>query len=263
MTAPFQINLLGVPGICFRNRLRNPSLGINQRAVAGTVTLAAGVHGHDGVKAGAAGATYTFVTTGLDTTLTVSAGSLIMPIEGALIEGGTYMLSHAGTAQARVWQGTGYTGSGAYASIPLITYTLTVGVQTNVEFGVGTILCPQFEPGNTVTPFERRPYDVEYLLCYRYYYSTTSTTANGFPMQGYALAIGSRIYTTYKLPAAMYVAPTVALVGTWSVSNCALGVYPTFNTSHICIYAQATVATVVIAASAAIGVGFSASAELA
>ena len=153
----------------FRNRLRNPTLSINQRGVSGTVTLAAGVYGHDGVKAGASGATYTFAASGLDTTLTISAGSLILPIETLLIEGGSYMLSQAGTAQARVWQGTGYTGSGSYAAAPFTAAGLTVATQTNVEFSTGTVLRPQFEPGAVATAFERRPPGVELNLCQRYF----------------------------------------------------------------------------------------------
>ena len=77
-----------------------------------TVTLAPGAYGHDGVKAGASGATYTFAASGLETTLTITAGSLILPIEAGLNEGGSYVASNAGTAPVRVWQGTGSTSSG-------------------------------------------------------------------------------------------------------------------------------------------------------
>lgn len=153
----------------FRNRLRNAAFVINQRGVSGTVTLAAGQYGHDGVKAGASGATYTFAASGIDTTLTISAGSLILPIETSLIEGGVYTLSQAGTAQARVWQGTGSTGSGSYAAAPFTTVNLTAATQTNIEFSSGTILRPQFEPGAYATIFERRPPGVELELCQRYY----------------------------------------------------------------------------------------------
>jgi hypothetical protein len=153
----------------FRSRLRNASFAINQRAVSGTVTLAAGVYGHDGVKAGGAGATYTFATTGLDTTLTITAGSLILPVEAGLIEGGSYAVSQAGTAQARVWQGTGSTGSGSYAAAPFVVTGLTSATQTNLEFSTGTVLRPQVEPGSTVTAFERRRPQVELADCQRYY----------------------------------------------------------------------------------------------
>ncbi|MDR3461527.1 MAG: hypothetical protein P4L76_04330 [Beijerinckiaceae bacterium] len=153
----------------FRNRLHNGSFAINQRVVAGTVTLAAGAYGHDGVKGGSSGATYTFATSGLDTTLTITAGSLILPIEANLIEGGSYILSQSGTAQARIWQGTGYTGSGSYAAMPLTATSLTANTQTNVEFSTGTVLRPQFEPGIAATSFERRALGVELILCQRYF----------------------------------------------------------------------------------------------
>lgn len=158
---------LPTPG--FRNRLRNPTFAINQRVVSGTVTLAAGAYGHDGVKGGASGATYTFSTSGLDTTITISAGSLIMPIEDKLIEGGTYRVSQAGNAQARVWQGTGSTGSGSYAAAPFTTASLTANTQTNVEFSTGTILRPQLELGSLETTFERRTYASELEFNQRYY----------------------------------------------------------------------------------------------
>jgi hypothetical protein len=161
----------GAPA-AFRNRLRNADFAINQRGVSGTVTLAAGVYGHDGVKAGASGATYTFSTSGIDTSLSISAGSLILPIEAALIEGGTYALAHDGTAQARVWQGTGYAGSGSYATAsrgaPLLVSGLTANAQTNIEVSSGTLLRPQLEPGVYATDFERRPSSVEWILCQRY-----------------------------------------------------------------------------------------------
>lgn len=159
----------GVP-FSFRNLLRNPTFVINQRSVAGTVTLAAGAFGHDGVKAGADGATYTFALSGGDVQITVTAGSLILPIEAAMIEGGVYTLSQAGTAQARVWQGTGSTGSGAYAATPFTTPGLTIATQTNVEFSTGTILRPQLELGTVATKFERRLESVEHDYCRRYFY---------------------------------------------------------------------------------------------
>ncbi len=158
----------------FRNRLRNAQFAVNQRGVAGTVTLVAGAYGHDGVKAGATGATYTFASSGIDVVLTVITGSLILPIESALIEGGSYMLSQSGTAPARVWQGTSYLGSGSYASAPLSATGLAAAVQTNVEFSTGTVLRPQFEPGVVSTAFERRPPGVELSLCKRYYFQVSA-----------------------------------------------------------------------------------------
>lgn len=193
----------------FRNRLRNAAFAINQRAVSGTVSLGAGVYGHDGVRAGAGGCAYTFTTSALDTTLAISSGSLILPIEAALVEGGAYILSQGGAASARVWQGTGFSGSGAYAPVPatgLAVAGLAANTQTNVEFSTGTLLRPQFEPGAVATGFERRPPGVELVLCQRYF--ETSSYALLSAVQG---ASGQTLYATLSFAVEKRVAPTLAL----------------------------------------------------
>jgi hypothetical protein len=200
----------------FRNRLRNASFAINQRAVSGTVTLAAGAYGHDGVKAGSAGATYTFSTSGVDTTIAISSGSLIMPIEAAMIEGGVYTLSQAGTAQARVWQGTGSTGSGSYAAAPFTTASLTAATQTNVEFSTGTILRPQFEAGSFATTFDRRPISYERLDCLRYLIVLDDRS----PSSGIAYT-ASNVTMMFPFTVPLRADPTVSLLvsGSWYVSD--------------------------------------------
>jgi len=202
----------------FRNRLRNANFSINQRAVTGTVTLAAGAYGHDGVKAGASGATYTFAVSGLDTTLTVTAGSLILPIESSFIEGGSYTLSQAGTAQARVWQGTGTSSSGSYAAAPFTVTGLTAATQTNVEFTTGTILLPQFEPGLIDTVFERRTPGFELILSMRYFLSTyTSGVAPGTAGASNAFSVFAQTAITYLVvfsgffPVPMRATPTITI----------------------------------------------------
>jgi hypothetical protein len=192
----------------FRNLLRNGRFALNQRAVSGTVNLAAGAYGHDGVKAGASGATYTFSTSGIDTTLTITAGSLIMPIEDGMIEGGDYVLSHAGTAQARIWQGVGYVGSGSYASVPaagLAVTGLTSTTQTNVEFATGAVLRPQLEPGAYATAFERRPPGVELALCWRYFQRLAGA---GGP-QAPAVVQGNFMSAPLMSGVEMYAVPTI------------------------------------------------------
>lgn len=152
----------------FVNRLRNADFRINQRAVSGTVMLAAGAYGHDGYKAGTDGCTYTFAQSGMVVTLNISTGSLLQPIEAGLIEGGYYRLSHQGTAQARVWQGS-TPPAGGYAAAPFTTANLTAVTRTNVEFSTGTVLLPQLERGTSETAFERRPHWAELAFCQRYY----------------------------------------------------------------------------------------------
>jgi hypothetical protein len=225
--ASFNYGVASGEALSWRNRLRNASFAINQRNVSGAVTLAAGAYGHDGVKAGASGATYTFATSGLDTTLTITAGSLILPIEFSLIEGGAYTVQNAGTAQARVWQGTGYSGSGSYAAAPasptaapLIVAGLTAATQTNVEFSTGTVLRPQFEFGYVATSFERRPPGIELFLCQRYYFRITATGSYS------PFGVGPGVSTTdirieLDSPAPMRGAPTLTSGGTfiWSSGN--------------------------------------------
>lgn len=152
--------------LSFRNRIRNGNFLINQRAVSGTVTLAAGAYGHDGFKAGASGCTYTFTKSGGVTTLNITAGTLLQVIEGAthLPEGGAYILSWTGTATARVYQGA---ASGTYAVSPVLASALSAAVNATVEFSTGTLALVQFEPGDTATPFEHR--DDELVRCQRYY----------------------------------------------------------------------------------------------
>lgn len=164
------------------NAIINGNFQVNQRGVSGTVTLAAGVYGHDRWKAGASGCTYTFATVNNVTTLTITAGSLIQVIEGINLYSGTYALSWSGTAQGKIGAGS-YSGSG-------VTGSVTGGTNLNIEFGTGTLSLVQFEPGTEVSPFERRDYGRELIMCQRYYvgangvsyftvgYDTNFTTIN-------------------------------------------------------------------------------------
>jgi hypothetical protein len=194
-------------GTGFRNRFRNGSFTVNQRGVAGTVTLAAGVYGHDGWKAGAAGCTYTFATSGNSTVITITSGSLLQPVDGPLVEGGIYALSNQGTAQARIAV-NGASTSGAYApattASPLLSSSATANQQITVEFTTGTLDRVQLEPGTSATVFERRPPAIELLLCQRYYqeiYVTVAgyASAGGQFLSGAFITVPMRAIPTYTL----------------------------------------------------------------
>jgi hypothetical protein len=144
-----------------RNKIINGNFGINQRAVSGTVVLAAGQYGHDRWKAGAGGCTYTFATSANVTTLTITAGTLMQVIEGENLLSGTHVLTWTGTATARV-------DSGSYGASGL-TGTATGGTTQTIEFATGTVSKVQYEPGSVPSPFEHRPYGTELVLCQRYY----------------------------------------------------------------------------------------------
>lgn len=188
------------------NAIINGNFQVNQRGVSGTVTLAAGAYGHDRWKAGASGCTYTFATVDNVTTLTISAGSLIQVIEGLNLYSGTYTLSWTGTAQGKIGAGS-YSGSG-------VTGSVTGGTNLNIEFGTGTLSLVQFEPGVEATPFERRDYGRELMMCQRYYEksfpqgiapanggsSTTLATADGSVSGMAQNRIGAGPTTQFKVP---------------------------------------------------------------
>jgi anti-sigma28 factor (negative regulator of flagellin synthesis) len=150
-----------------RNAIINGNFAINQRAVSGTVTLAANAYGHDRWKAGAAGCTYTFASNGCDTTITITAGSLMQVVEGPNIEGGVYTLSRAGTSLARIGI-NGAAPAGGYAATPITSASATAGQVLTVEFNVGTLGLAQLEQGTFTTLFERRHIGQELILCRRY-----------------------------------------------------------------------------------------------
>jgi len=181
------------------NAIINGNFQVNQRAVSGTVTLAAGAYGHDRWKAGASGCTYTFATSNNVTTLTISAGSLIQVIEGLNLYSGTYTLSWTGTAQGKIGAGS-YAGSG-------VTGTAVGGTNLNIEFNTGTVSLVQFEQGSVATPFERRPYGTELALCQRYY-----EVSSAIPLWSGITASSFIYYSPQRYAVTKRAAPTVTLV---------------------------------------------------
>jgi hypothetical protein len=148
----------------FKNVIINGGFILNQRGYTSGTALASGSYGHDRWKGGASGGTYTFTqgSTGVNTTLTITAGSIIQVIEGTnLPVGGTYVLSWTGTAQGKI-------GSGSFGSSG-VTGTITAGTNTNIEFSTGTCGNVQLEFGSVATSFDYRPFTTELALCQRYF----------------------------------------------------------------------------------------------
>ena len=193
------ISTINGGAIGVKNAIINGNFAVNQRAVSGTVTLAAGAYGHDRFKAGASGCTYTFATANNITTLTISAGSLIQVIEGNNLFTGTYTLSWVGTAQGKI-------GGGSYASSG-VTGTPAGGTNLNIEFNTGTLSLVQFEPGAIATPFERRPYGTELQLCQRYYYRVAPNAVNVRIGVGYNQTT-TTVVGTVTFPTTMRIAPS-------------------------------------------------------
>jgi len=162
----------------FKNRIINGGFTINQRGYVTNTSLTSGSYGHDRWKGGASNGTYTFTqaSAGVNTTITITAGSIIQVIEGAnLPEGGTYVLSWTGTAQGKI-------GAGSFGASG-ITGTITAGTNTNIEFNTGTCGNVQLEVGSTATSFDYRSYGTEFSLCERYFQkyngNSVGTASNG------------------------------------------------------------------------------------
>jgi hypothetical protein len=148
-----------------QNRLINSGFTLNQRGYVSGTSLSSGSYGHDRWKGGASGGTYTFTqgSTGVPIVITITAGSIQQVIEGCnMPEGGTYVLSWTGTAQARF-------NGGSYGSSPLAVTGITAGANTTIEFNTGTLSYSQLEVGASATGFEYRQYTQEIILCQRYF----------------------------------------------------------------------------------------------
>jgi hypothetical protein len=180
-----------------KNAIINGNFSVNQREVSGTVSLTAGVYGHDRWKAGNSGCTYTFATSGNVTTLTITAGSLIQVVEGNNLFTGTYTLSWVGTAQGKIGAGS-YSASG-------VTGSVTGGSNLNIEFNTGTLSLVQFEPGAVATPFERRLQSYEVSAC-EFYYRVISLA--NLRMIGQAYTSGAHECWLVTLPQEMRASPT-------------------------------------------------------
>jgi len=218
MAGNLNVSTINGVGIGVKNAIINGNFGINQRGVSGTVTLAAGVYGHDLWKAGASGCTYTFATVDNVTTLTISAGSLIQVIEGLNLQSGTYVLSWTGTAQGKI-------GAGSYAASG-VTGTAVGGTNLNIEYGTGTVSLVQLEKGSVATPFEFRSIGQELALCQRYYQKGSQRhRVDPFP----AGAFGATVYFPVTMRAAPTIVATAGLGTLTSTSANAEGSYFEFS----------------------------------
>ncbi len=200
----------------FRNRLLNGNFWINQLALSGTRTLAAGQYGHDGWYGGPAGCQYSFVTVGLDTTITILSGSLMQTVGADYNEGGAHVLSWAGTAVGR-FQG------GAYGVSPQTAGALAVATQVTVEFAGGTLGLVQLEPGLTPRVFDRKEPRTELRRAKRYFRHTfpegiAPGTTGYYPSAARGIAIDANNVVPF-----MTLDEPMASTPTFSVINPATG----------------------------------------
>ena len=204
----------------FRNRLIDAGFIINQRGYTSGTALSASAYAHDRWKAGAGGATYTFTqgSTGVPIVITMTAGSLQPVIEGCnMPEGGTYVLSWTGTAQARF-------NGGTYGSSPLSVTGITAGANTTIEFNTGTVSFPQLEVGSSATGFEYRQYTTELNLCQRYF-ARLGSGSTGYVFGSTLGDFG------VQFPTAMRTTPSVSHLANYNITNPATATYTVTNTA--------------------------------
>lgn len=210
-----------------QNRLIDAGFTINQRGYVSGNSLSSGTYAHDRWKAGSGGCTYTFtqLSTGVPIVITITAGSLQQVIEGCnMPEGGTYVLSWTGTAQARF-------NGGTYGSSPLAVTGITAGANTTIEFNTGTCSYPQLEVGSSATGYEYRQYGQELALCQRYFESQAISNS-AICSVGQAFSTTTAFYvipyvvTKRSVPTFTFTGPFVALTangsnagGTLSLTN--------------------------------------------
>lgn len=246
-----------------RNRVINGAFQINQRNYGGP-SLAAGVYGHDRWKGGASGCSYTASGATVDSVVTITAGSLVQPIEsynlGPALVATPYTLSWQGSALGRM-----YTGSPpAYAASPITANLLVTGNQV-IEFTNGTLSDVQLEVGTLASPFERRLIGTEFMLCQRYF---QQYIADSFAiLQGYQAA-GQPVVATFALPPMRTPSPTGAIIGTYTFVNTsaitiAVGGNGISGPAGLIVQLRATATALgAVSATTPNGGGFSVSAEL-
>ena len=160
-------NVVTVSQLPNANLLRNGTFRTNQRAYVSGTDLTLNAYGFDGWKATTANSRMTFTAAPQGQMVTVPSGdSWGQVIERADIDAGAHTVSHAGTAQVRIYN-VGATPP-AYAIAP-VTATLDGTTDVIVEFGPGTVDKAKVERGSVATPFELDAINTEITRCRRHY----------------------------------------------------------------------------------------------
>ena len=209
----------GIGDLPGRNAVINGNFAINQRFTASGAALAANAYAHDRWKAGSG--TYTFAQTVPDTTVTITAGTLIQAVDAPNVYAACYWLTWTGTAQARVWQGTAAgsfsagssTKAGGVTVNALLVTGLALGTITNLEFGTGTLGLVQLEaalPNAGPTRYERRHHEMS--LCQRYYFAFIGVIGGNLGGEYFSVITGASLNLatlTIVFPVTMRASPTI------------------------------------------------------
>jgi len=128
---------------------------------------------------------------------------------------GTWSSDNSTGAMLTFSLGTGTSRLGTPGTWAAVNYQGATG-QTNLIATNGAtwyITGVQLEVGSVATPFERRPYGTEFMLCQRYYQTINAVTAIGNFFDN-TQAIGAVFY-----PVAMRASPTVSASGALNLTD--------------------------------------------
>jgi hypothetical protein len=157
--------------------------------------------------------------------------------------------------------GTGSTFSGTAGAWAGADYRSATGATSVVGTNGATfyITGVQLEVGSTATSFDYRPYGTELALCQRYFYKPNSAVNGSFSVYSGYSAAGGTFGHTYFYPVAMRATPSVSVIGTFTVSNCAQPSFLPAAADNMLVYSTATASNVAYFAG---GATVSVSAEL-
>ena len=157
----------------------------------------------------------TFTAGGFSNTFTISTTASSITLSGAIP-------SNAQTVNLQIYYlPTGTAGANDYVEI--------TGVQLEV--------------GSNATPFERRLYGQELMLCQRYYWKSAGVNS-GFPyIYGSGFTATAYVSANVSFPVQMRTTPTINKYGTWSVSGCGQPSVTGVDQNGFTLYVSATGAT--------------------
>ncbi len=169
------------------------------------------------------------------------------------------------TCGIRVWFGLGagstYSGTaGAWAAADLRSATGAVSV-VGTNGATFYITGVQLEAGSVATPFERRDYGRELIMCQRYYEEIGRGAVSSLAMHAYGLN-GQTVATWYPFAVTKRAAPTLTVVGTFLATSCGQPVLDAATVSGFRRYQTASANAVTQSEANDTGDYFTASAEL-
>ena len=129
---------------------------------------------------------------------------------------GTWLTTNGGGINVGFGLGVGSSLSGTAGAWAGAFYPSATGATSVVGTNGATfyITGVQLEKGSVATPFERRDYGRELLLCYRYFQKLNSPTAYGYPGNAYFSATSAtNAYGTLVFIIPMRAAPTLSATG--------------------------------------------------